>query len=132
MSNWDHTVVKSDRTKIIDYVVAEINSRDVTYNMTERELEEYIYHWKNMYRIVTNTVQGIKRPKWETIDGRPDHFAHATIYWRLAMEQTLSMGAIVDPPEPSRKGGHPVVSEDQTVPALNLKEIARQSEEDVK
>lgn len=125
---WDGMVVKSDRTKIIDSLVSEINSRDITYNLTESALEEYITHWKNMYRIIKETPQGIKKPSWETIEGRPDHFAHASIYWRVALEQTLGQGRITIPTDPiNSRDQHPYASPTGTVPALNMKEIAQRT-----
>ena len=125
---WEQGAVKSDRTKIIDYVVAEINGGDVTYQMTERALEDYIAHWLNMYRIVVNTPQGIMKPKWETLEGKPDHFAHATVLWRIALEQTLGQGRIVNPPGPRRKGEqHPEINPDETVPALDLKDVVERA-----
>lgn len=121
---WDNMVVKSDRTKIIDFVVSEINSRDVSFNQTEHDLEEYITHWKNLYRIISETPQGIRKPSWETIEGRPDHFAHATVYWRVALEQTLGQGGIVMAPGPAKRGDkHPYVSPDSSVPALRMEEV---------
>jgi hypothetical protein len=125
---WEEGVVKSDRTKIIDSVVAEINAKDITFNMTERALEDYINHWKNLYRIIKETPQGIKKPSWETREARADHFAHAHIYWRIALEQTLGQGGIVTPPGPeSREKRHPYATHDRSVPALDLKEVVERT-----
>lgn len=119
---WEDRVVKSDRTKIIDFVVAEINAQDLIFNMTQSELEDYIHHWTQMFRVVEQTPQGIMKPSWRTIEGRPDHFAHATILWRVALEKTMGFGGIVKSPTPEKRDrGHPTISEDFTVPALDLK-----------
>jgi hypothetical protein len=124
---WDgeQHLVKSDRTKIIDSVVSDINAKDIVYNLTSAELEQYIYHCEQMYRVIVETPQGIKKPAWKTIEGRPDHYFHATVYWRLALEQTLGQGGIITHERPGKKLGQPVVSEDGTVPALDLKEVAK-------
>ena len=67
---------------------------------------------------------GVKKPVWETIEGRPDHFAHATVYWRIALEQTLGQGRIATPAAPQgRTEKHPYVGSDQTVTALDIKEV---------
>lgn len=124
---WDGEVVKSDRTKIIDSVVADFNAKDVTINMTENKLEEFITHWKQMYRMIKLTPQGIKKPVWETIEGRADHLAHATVYWRIALEQTLGLGTIASPDGPRQYGKHPVANPDQTVPALDLEAVAKKT-----
>lgn len=121
---WDQRVVHSDRTKILDAVVAEINSQDITFNLTHHDLEDYIHHWEQLYRIIEETPQGNVRPKWETIENRPDHYAHATVYWRVAMEKTLSFGGIVKSPRPMYKGDeHPVVTREGTVKALDLNDV---------
>jgi hypothetical protein len=127
---WDQGLVKSDRTKIIDYVVAELNSHDIVFNLTEKDLEDYIKHWENMFRVVVDTPQGIRKPQWKTKEGFPDHFAHATILWRVALEQTLSVGKIISVKEPGEgKDSHPEIGPDETVPALDLEEVARKSGE---
>lgn len=120
---WEQGVVRSDRTKIIDHVVAEINARDITFNMTERVLEDYIKHWGSVYRIIETTPMGVKKPAWQTIEGRPDHYAHATVYYRIALEQTLGQGKIVSPDAPDDPGGSPYINEDFTVPALDLQKV---------
>lgn len=98
-------VVKSDRTKIIDGVVADINATDLLFNMSLTDLEnaEYIRHWLNMYRVVEESAKGIRRGVWRTIEGKPDHLAHATVLWKVAMQQTLSEGGIAHTPLPKAK-----------------------------
>lgn len=125
---WEMASVRSDRTKIIDYVVSEINSGDVTFQLTEKDLEDFIYHWMQLYRTIVPTPQGIDKPAWKTIEDRPDHYAHAMVYWRVALEQTLGQGRIVDPPGPKQKGDqHPEVGPDNTVPALDLAEVVKRA-----
>jgi hypothetical protein len=125
---WDSMVVKSDRTKMIDSVVAEINSKDLTYNLTTTDLEEYITHCTNIYRIIGRTPQGIMKPEWQTIEGRPDHFFHATVLFRVALEQTLGQGSIVDTQgQGSTIDRHPFVQANSAVPALNLKDVAERA-----
>ena len=125
---WDTRSVKSDRTKIIDYVVAELNSKDISFNLTEHDLEEYISHWSKIYRVIKETNIGTRKPEWETIENKADHFAHATVYWRIALEQTLGQGGVVRAPRPGRHlGRNPEVGSGGTVPALNLKEIAERT-----
>jgi len=118
---WEERSVKSDRTKIIDAVVAEIRAGDVTFNLTTTQLEDYIYHWTQLYRTTTETNLGVLRPVWKTIENRPDHYAHATILWRVAMEKTMGFSGIVRAPDPGDKTGqHPVVTQDGRVRALDL------------
>jgi len=119
---WEQGTVKSDRTKIIDHTVAEINAKDITFNMTERALETYISHWKSVFRIIDVSPAGVRKPIWRTGDNKPDHLAHATIYYRIALEQTLGQGGIVRPDAPQRhEEVHPFAGDEK---ALDLKEIA--------
>jgi hypothetical protein len=119
---WEQYEVKSDRLKIIDAVVAELNAGDIIFNTTSTELETYINHWEQVYRMIDTTPAGVQKPRWATIEGRPDHFAHATVYWRVALEKTLGQGGIVRAGGGVTRKGNPVVSADSTVPALNLDE----------
>jgi len=116
-------VVEADRTKIFDLVVAELNSQDITFNLTATELEEYITQWGQMYRTVEETTKGIRKAVWKTIEGRADHYAHATVYWRVALEKAALSGGIVKPPPVRREGDHPEVDAEGNVPALDIREV---------
>ena len=124
---WEDQVVKSDRTKVIDSVVGDFNAGDMTINMTENQLEDYIHHWEQLYRMIKLSPQGIKKPTWETNENKPDHFAHATIYWKIALQQTLGLGSISTPGGVQKFGKHPVMNPDMTVPALDLEKVAKQA-----
>jgi len=101
-------VVLADRTKIIDAVVADIRAGDVCFNIPPEGLTEYIKHALAMYRVVTEelTPEGGKTGKvkqqWLTIGSRPDHYIFATVYWRIALEQTLAHGKVVRPQKASQ------------------------------
>lgn len=110
-------IVKADRTKVIDSVVADINARDIRFNLslTDLENEEYIQHWGVMYRIIMETEKGIKKPVWVTPDGKADHLAHATIYQQIAATLTLSYGSVVNTPsvKPQERDKAIYIGEDQ-------------------
>ena len=106
------TSVFSDRTKIIDATVADINTQDLLFNLTLDVLEnhEYIKHWQRLYRIVVENDKGIRRGVWRTIGQetgtkKADHYAHATVLWKVAMQQTLSRGSVITTPtvKPTQK-----------------------------
>jgi hypothetical protein len=104
------TSVFSDRTKIIDAVVADINSQDLLFNMTLTDLEnhEYITHWQRLYRIVIEDSKGIRKGVWRTIGQetgtkKADHKAHATVLFKIALQQTLSVGGVAHTPAPTQK-----------------------------
>jgi len=103
--------VRSDRTKIIDSAVADINATDILINLSLTELENagFIQHCLNMYRIVEENAKGIKRGVWKTIgqdygSKKPDHYLHALIYATIAMKKTLvASGVLTTPPSPGQQ-----------------------------
>ncbi len=122
-------VVYSDRTKIIDAIVADIRTQDIVFNIPPEGLAEYIKHAESMYRVVTEelTPDGGKTGKvtqrWLTIGSRADHFIFATIYWRIAMQQTLARGSVIRPNKPnSHKDLLPpvVLDENGNTPGINI------------
>lgn len=121
-------IVRTDRTKIFDEVVSDIHSQDVVFNLTATELDTYIKHWQNMYRAIDENVDGVQTAKWktkgeETGTKKPDHFAHATVYFKIALSKTASHGGIVKPDRPKKEKENPTVSPNNTVPGLNLKSV---------
>jgi hypothetical protein len=118
--------VTSDRTKVIDLVVAELGQQEILFNMTLTDLEQLIYDWGQLYRTVETNSQGIQKAVWRTIEGRRDHFAFACVYWRIALEKIFAQGGVVRTPQKRQnsimKPGVEV-SPEGTVPAVNLKDI---------
>ena len=89
---WDHKTrtVYSDRTKIFQQVIDDFINRKTRFQMQAEDLKEYISHWKTLYKIKETDSLGIERDVWET--SGEDHFAHATNYWRIALERTSKEG----------------------------------------
>ena len=118
--------VTSDRTKIIDLVVAELGQQEILFNLTLTDLEQLIYDWGQLYRTVETNSQGIQKAVWRSIEGRRDHFAFATLYWRIALEKMFASGGVVRTPQKRQnsiiKSGV-VVSPENTVPAVDLKKV---------
>lgn len=130
--NWGENdrrnVVYSDRTKIIDMIVQELQRKDIIYNLTVTDLEQYIYDWTQLYRVVETNHQGIAKSVWKTIEGRRDHYAFATIYWRIALEKTyVSSGVVRSEPKKSKIRDSIYISPNQTVPAVKLDDIVKRS-----
>lgn len=101
------TSVLSDRTKIIDAAVADINATDQLINLTLTELEnkEYIKQWQQLYRIIVEDDKGRRKAVWRTIGQetgvkKADHYAHATIYARIALTKTMLVSRIITTPKP--------------------------------
>ena len=85
-------VVHADRTKVIDQVVREISDQQIMFAFPHQEMEEYIYHAENMYRVVETNSHGVDKGKWITKEGKPDHYFHATVYWRIAVAKIFAAG----------------------------------------
>ncbi len=121
-------VVQSDRTKIIDMLVGEFINKEVLFNVTLSDLEQYIFDWGQLYRTIEENVKGIQKPVWRTIEGRRDHFAFATIYWRIALEKTYSDSGVVRTPLTKRQQPDSViVSPEKTIPVIDLKKVIERS-----
>ena len=121
-------VVRADRTKIIDLLVSEFVNKEITFNITLTQLEQYISDWTQLYRDIEENVQGIRKPVWKTIEGRRDHYAFATIYWRVALDKTFAGGAVIrTPSKRDRTRQAPVVSPEKTIPAISLEEVKQRA-----
>lgn len=84
---WDyktHTCY-SDRSKIIQQVIDEMTDRKRRFNLRPEDLKEYIKHWESLYKEQEEDSLGIPRDVWKS--NGDDHFAFATIYFRLALEK---------------------------------------------
>lgn len=97
-------VLQSDRTKLFDMMAARITGKRLRFYQTKDALEEIIYHFEQMYRIVEEDTRGIKRARWETKTGKPDHFAHAAAYYVVGLSMGLFNGEAggVKAPAPSK------------------------------
>lgn len=87
-------MIQSDRTKLFDILAMEITSGKLAFFQSEEALSGLIDHFENMYRVVELDTKQIAHARWETKGERetkrPDHWAHATAYFRVAMTMGLS------------------------------------------
>lgn len=123
-------VAVSDRTKVIDMVVSELKNKDIIFNLTLTELEQYIYDWTQLYRTIEESAQGIQKPVWRTIQDRRDHYAFATIYWRIALEKVFVFGGVIRTPskkEQSMFQKSVSIAPDKTIPAIDVSEVLERS-----
>lgn len=82
--------VQADRTKIIDRVVTEVASQDISFYLPKSDLEDLIKHASYMYRTVQTDEKGKMKIDWQTQIGKPDHLVFALVYWRIALEKAFS------------------------------------------
>lgn len=85
-------VLQSDRTKLFDAMAARIAGQKLRFFQSKDALDDIIYHFEQMYRVVEEDTQGIMKARWETKVGKPDHFAHAAAYYFVGLTQTLFSG----------------------------------------
>lgn len=125
----DWGVLLSDRTKLFDLLAADITSGKIRFFQTPQTLEELIYHVEQMYRIVEPDTRGIDKAKWLTKDGKPDHFAHALAYFRVAQSfQIHGKGGAIRPGSRKRGTGVNVVDNKVSVQeAINLDKLIEKS-----
>lgn len=85
-------VLQSDRTKLFDLMAGKITSKRLRFFQTKDALGDLIYHFEQMYRVIEEDTRGIKRARWETKVGKPDHFAHAAAYYVVGLSMSLLSG----------------------------------------
>lgn len=88
-------MLQSDRTKLFDDMAARISSGKLRFYQSKEALQAkngLISHFENMYRIVETDTKGIKRARWETKTGKPDHLAHAAAYYIVGLSMALMSG----------------------------------------
>jgi hypothetical protein len=119
-------VLQSDRTKLFDDMAGRITSGKLRFFQTKEALTAkggIIYHFENMYRIVEEDSRGIKRARWETKTGKPDHLAHAAAYYVVGLSQAIFTGEAggVTPRAPTtNKTTYAVDGETQTAPITQV------------
>jgi len=86
----DFGVLQSDRTKLFDLLAADVTSGRMHFFQEPKDLDDLIYHVEQVYRVVEPDTRGIPKARWMTKENKPDHWAHALAYFRVA--QSFSMG----------------------------------------
>ena len=91
--SWDEKTgtVYSDRSKMIGQVVDELIDRKIRYHIPLERLKTYIEHFKNIFKVKDKDDMGREHEYWDTANN--DHYIHATILWRLALDQQPAKSA---------------------------------------
>jgi len=98
--------------RVFDYVVSEFNTDppSILFNLTGPQMEEYVSHWLPIYRTVEKDKLGRFKATWVTQEGKADHWALATLYWKIAMEKSLGVkGGGISPASPTKKEVGPTI-----------------------
>jgi len=80
--------VNVDRDKLIQLVVDEFTEKRIPLFGSQEEWDEYATHWSRLYREMEEDAHGRRKYVWNTT--KPDHYAFATLYWRVGMEKIAS------------------------------------------
>ncbi|MFA6171981.1 MAG: phage terminase large subunit family protein [Patescibacteria group bacterium] len=85
--NDEHGAVIADRNRMIQIVVDEFIDKRIPLQGTEKDFYDYWLHWNNLTRVkeVDPKTNDIKRKIW--VRSGDDHWAHATVYWRVGVSR---------------------------------------------
>lgn len=108
-----------DRNQFISSLVYDFMDKKMTFNTNGRspqayvssELDDYIKHWENIYKVTEEDRYGIPYSNWK--HSGADHFVHATVYFKIALSKVPKED---DDLEERRKGAAIVILDD-TIPA---------------
>lgn len=92
--------VTVDRNRTMTMVIDEFASKKIPLQGTQDDWVEYQSHWATLYKVTEMDALGVPRSVWETSNGM-DHFAHATLYWRVGMDKFKNDGGKIFSGEPT-------------------------------
>ena len=119
-----------DRNRMIQVVVDEIGDCRLPFNGKKEDWEKYYGQLKSSYRIISINNNNIPTIQWES-DGN-DHWLHATVYWRVAMDRygVMGLGKILSKDDDFQKSIHNSVYVDP-VTETTQKLIIHNEEKDI-
>jgi len=82
----DNGTVLIRREETFDAIIDLIQGGEFPIQVSLTDLEEYISHWSSLVKIVEPDRIGNDRFRWASVNGI-DHFAHATLYWYIALQK---------------------------------------------
>lgn len=104
-----------DRNRGLQMVIDEFAQKKIPLQGTQDDWEEYQSHWDTLYKVTTVDTLGVPQFSWESSNGM-DHFAHATLYWRVGMDRFKNDGGKIFTGEPSSFQTAPSILPDDTMP----------------
>lgn len=78
--------VVSDRNRMLQMVIDEFADGRIPLQGSEADWLDYMKQWKTLHKESTTDALGNETFKWESSNGN-DHWAHATLYWRVGMDR---------------------------------------------
>jgi hypothetical protein len=119
----ENGAVTTDRNRTIQMVVDEFSDKRIALQGNENDWHEYFLHWNNLSRIkeIDDKTGEIKRKIW--VRSGDDHFALATVYWRVGMSRFSGTGHIIKN-DAYKFMETPSVNADDTI-AVDLKKMIK-------
>jgi hypothetical protein len=97
--------VNVDRNRMMQMVIDEFADGRIPLQGTRDDWGEFYQHFESLYRLEEKDAQGNPFFKWETSNGT-DHWAHATLYWRVGMSKYGGDKPIITPGRQEQPGYH--------------------------
>lgn len=118
--------VIADRNRMIQLVVDEFSDKRISLQGNENDWYDYWLHWNALTRITEETDRKQIRKVW--VRNGPDHWAHATTYWRIGMMRFGNGKGGVIPAEDEGRGfkamkTNPEIAPDGTIPQTDPKKL---------
>lgn len=82
----DFGSVASDRNPMIQLVIDEFITRRIPLQGNLMDWEDYIKHWRTLYKVNGKDSRSNDIFQWLSSNSM-DHWAHATVLWRIGMEK---------------------------------------------
>lgn len=79
-----------DRNRVMQILIEEFRTRRISLNGKKADWWDYWLHWSNIYRVGEENALGVIIYQW--LRSGPDHWCHATLYWRVGMSKFASSG----------------------------------------
>lgn len=91
--NDESGAVQADRNRLIQMCVDAFTAGTIPLQGTENDWYDYYLHWNALTRVQEENERGTVRKIWKR--NGADHFAHATVYWRIGISRFGGTGSIV-------------------------------------
>jgi hypothetical protein len=103
-------------------VIDDFTRKMIPLQGSQDDWNEYYDHWKTLYKVSELNNLGQPESRWETSNGM-DHWCHATLYWRVAMDRFKNEGGKVFTGENSSFPiGRDILLNERIASKLNLAE----------
>lgn len=120
-------VIAIPRTLAFDQMLADIRGGQQLFNFTPADIAQYAKHFTVMFKVIEETITKTPRIYWDTVKGKPDHWAHATVYFRTALQRVMASGGVVIRPRPKAADISPTISPRGDMPAIDIGKALRHS-----